>query len=216
MINSLYLFLLETRDLDKSVLNIDYVTVIIRDTAFMDDTSEISGVLQDNHGMVPDTLAVVDTLLGSSNEGLQSGHIRLVVLAVKSNNDEVTASLAISQGNESLRRVRVSFQQLDSQGELIGRTAVEDTHVDFTVTLGEQVADGSNTVVLFSSTLVGAGNDIGGITVNNITIRSIGFRGQRLGNEATLESSGGDNGQLRDLAALDNTIKAETLEATIC
>lgn len=56
--------------MDKSVFNVDYVTVIIRDTAFMDDTGEISGVFQDNHGVVPDTLAVIDTLLGGGNEGL--------------------------------------------------------------------------------------------------------------------------------------------------
>lgn len=110
----------------------------------------------------------------------------------------------------------MSLQQLDSQGEFAGRTAVEDTHVDLAVTLREQVADGSNAVVLFSSTLVGTGNDAGGIRVDNITIRSIGFRGQGLGNKAALESGGRDNRQLRDFATFNNTIEAKTLEATIC
>lgn len=197
------------------MFNFNFVTVVLRDTALVDNTSEIGGVLQDNHGVVPDTLTVVDTLLGGSNKGLQGRHIRLIVLTVESNNNEVTTSLAISQGNESLRRVRVSLQQLDSEGEFVGRTAVEDTHVDLAVTAREQIADGSDTVVLFSSTLVSAGNNVGGISVDNITVRSIGFRSQRLSNNATLESSGRDNRQLGDLATFNNTIEAKTLNTAI-
>jgi hypothetical protein len=164
---------------------------------------------------MPDTLAVTDSLSGLGNEGLQCGHIRLIISTVQSNDDEISANLTISHGDKSLSGVRMSFQQLDSEGQFVGRTAVEDTEVHLTVTLGEQVVNFTNLVVFFSSTLVSIGHVLGTRRVDNITEGSIGFRGQRLSNKGMFRERRNGERQLRQVTAFTDTKETEALNTTI-
>lgn len=76
----------------------------------------------------------------------------------------------------------MSFQQLDSERKLLGGAAMENTKVGLTVAFGEKVVDLSDTVVFFSSTLVGTGNIVTGSSVDDIAIEFISFRSQWFGN----------------------------------
>jgi hypothetical protein len=71
---------------------------------------------------------------------------------------------------------------------------MENTHIHLTITFGEVVDNLSNTMMLFSSTLIGTGNELGETSFNNITIRSISFRGQRFSNNSVFRARRCNNG----------------------
>lgn len=76
----------------------------------MNQASKICLIFQSNHGMVPNTRAVVDTLSRGSNERLEGGEVGLAVLIVESDNDQVASSFTTVHRNESLARVRMAFK----------------------------------------------------------------------------------------------------------
>lgn len=175
--------------MDDKVFYIDFIAIIFRGTGFMHKAGKVGGIIQGNHRVMPDALTVVHTLGRLGNEGLESGHIGLIVGTIQSNRHEIAASLAMGHGHEELGGVRMTFQQLDGEGKFGGRAAMEDAHVDLTAAIREEVVDLGHLVILFCGALVRTRDLDRVLGFDHIAIGRVGFGRQGFGNQDVLGGS---------------------------